>query len=138
VQVSILIAQFVIACALAIAVTHAFYRSRAVLPRVTEKNAQAAAARAWRDILLAVLALLVVAVLMTSCTSGSAYWTKPGASEAEMARHRSECEYEAEKATPPSSTTGDAFADGLATGSHKAELQRMCLKLRGFQPPTKS
>jgi hypothetical protein len=130
---ALIVIQFVIATAIATAVVGSFLAVRGMGQPRARNISPAATARAWRDILLATLALLLVSMLMVSCTAGIASWIKPGASDAEMARDRNECEYEAEKTTPIS-TIGDPIANGVSSGLRKSELLRMCLQLRGFKP----
>lgn len=78
--------------------------------------------------------MMVVALASVLAGCASAQWVKPGATAADFASDKAQCEYQANLATPgtPYYDQGSAIASGISDGIRLAQLQRLCLQARGW------
>lgn len=75
-------------------------------------------------------AIPLLCLALAGCASNTpAGWQKAGASPADVSRAFQECNYEARKATPPTTVPGDIAGEGLRIRS----LRNECLELKGYR-----
>lgn len=71
-------------------------------------------------------------LLFTLVACAPTVMVKPGATEADFARDKAECEYEAMKASP--SNPGVPLSMGLGAAFNQSQIFHKCLELKGWYP----
>ncbi len=83
-----------------------------------------------RMVMIVMVSVGVVGCAQTRWVNGD-----PAIGPADAQRDQLACEYQAQLATPGGSSgpgIGNAVADGIQQGARLAELQRMCMELKGY------
>jgi len=82
--------------------------------------------------------------MLSACQTSPSQWEKSGAPSSEAERDQAQCKYEAKAATAsyksaPSKSgeaaaMGAAIGDGIVIAEKQIELEKECMKARGYVP----